>query len=574
MGPITEHNLTLFLIQFGLLLGVCKLVGYLFERMKQSSVTAELLVGVLLGPTILGRVAPGIHASLFPDDLVQRSMLETIAWVGNFFLLMETGLEVNFSRIWRQKTQALKISFADLIIPVLISFLPMYFLPDRYLNAPGQRLLFALFMSTIMTISALPVAIRGLRDMNILKTDVGFLIISALTINDIVGWVFFTIILGMFAHGSVELGYIGQLILLTVGFTVLSLTLVKHLVDRSVSFLHRKVDNASGLKITFIILLGVLFGALTLRIGIHALFGFFIAGVVLGEATHITEKDRFVVNRLVYSIFVPIFFASIGLHLDFFANFDPGLTILILVVGVFGRLFGAWVGAVWSKQDKSNILTIAISHTPGGQMHIVVAMLAFSLNLINTQVLVAIISSAVLSTIIFGPWLSYAVNKIRSQMFGVSFKPSFVLIDSVISDKDIVISRLINLASTDLGIESAVISKEVFVREEQMSTALGKGIAVPHARLADVGQASVYAMVTPRGVEWDSPDGDPVFLAFLLITPQNNPKAQIQILQNLASGFRSKDRLDDILNQLEEGNAFAQIKSTLVSCSQCQLQED
>jgi len=489
-------------------------------------------------------------------------------------LLMETGLEVNFSRIWRQKTQALKISFADLIIPVLISFLPMYFLPDRYLNAPGQRLLFALFMSTIMTISALPVAIRGLRDMNILKTDVGFLIISALTINDIVGWVFFTIILGMFAHGSVELGYIGQLILLTVGFTVLSLTLVKHLVDRSVSFLHRKVDNASGLKITFIILLGVLFGALTLRIGIHALFGFFIAGVVLGEATHITEKDRFVVNRLVYSIFVPIFFASIGLHLDFFANFDPGLTILILVVGVFGRLFGAWVGAVWSKQDKSNILTIAISHTPGGQMHIVVAMLAFSLNLINTQVLVAIISSAVLSTIIFGPWLSYAVNKIRSQMFGVSFKPSFVLIDSVISDKDIVISRLINLASTDLGIESAVISKEVFVREEQMSTALGKGIAVPHARLADVGQASVYAMVTPRGVEWDSPDGDPVFLAFLLITPQNNPKAQIQILQNLASGFRSKDRLDDILNQLEEGNAFAQIKSTLVSCSQCQLQED
>jgi len=309
MGPITEHNLTLFLIQFGLLLGVCKLVGYLFERMKQSSVTAELLVGVLLGPTILGRVAPGIHASLFPDDLVQRSMLETIAWVGNFFLLMETGLEVNFSRIWRQKTQALKISFADLIIPVLISFLPMYFLPDRYLNAPGQRLLFALFMSTIMTISALPVAIRGLRDMNILKTDVGFLIISALTINDIVGWVFFTIILGMFAHGSVELGYIGQLILLTVGFTVLSLTLVKHLVDRSVSFLHRKVDNASGLKITFIILLGVLFGALTLRIGIHALFGFFIAGVVLGEATHITEKDRFVVNRLVYSIFVPIFFS-------------------------------------------------------------------------------------------------------------------------------------------------------------------------------------------------------------------------------------------------------------------------
>ena len=92
MGPITEHNLTLFLIQFGLLLGICKIAGYFFEKLKQSSVTAELLVGIILGPTILGKLAPGIHAGLFPDNQVQRSMLETIAWIGNFFLLMETGL--------------------------------------------------------------------------------------------------------------------------------------------------------------------------------------------------------------------------------------------------------------------------------------------------------------------------------------------------------------------------------------------------------------------------------------------------------------------------------------------------
>ncbi len=235
-------------------------------------------MGIILGPTILGKLAPGIHAGLFPDNQVQRSMLETIAWIGNFFLLMETGLEVNFSRIWRQKTQALIISFSDLIIPVLVSFVPMLLLPDRYLVDPEHKLLFALFMSVIMTISALPVAIRGLRDMNILKTDVGFLIISALTINDIVGWVVFTIILGLFARGSLELGYIGQLMLLTLGFTVISLTIVKSVVDKSVSFLHKKVDQSSGLKITFIILLGILFGALTLGIGIHALFGFFIAG--------------------------------------------------------------------------------------------------------------------------------------------------------------------------------------------------------------------------------------------------------------------------------------------------------
>ena len=573
MGPITEHNLTLFLIQFGLLLGICKIAGYFFEKLKQSSVTAELLVGIILGPTILGKLAPGIHAGLFPDNQVQRSMLETIAWIGNFFLLMETGLEVNFSRIWRQKTQALIISFSDLIIPVLVSFVPMLLLPDRYLVDPEHKLLFALFMSVIMTISALPVAIRGLRDMNILKTDVGFLIISALTINDIVGWVVFTIILGLFARGSLELGYIGQLMLLTLGFTVISLTIVKSLVDKSVSFLHKKVDQSSGLKITFIILLGILFGALTLGIGIHALFGFFIAGVVLGEATHITEKDRFVVNRLVYSIFVPIFFAGIGLHLDFMANFDLYLTLLFLVVGVAGRFLGAWLGAKWSRQDKSDILTIAIAHTPGGQMHIVVAMLAYSLKLINTEVLVAIIASAVLSTIIFGPWLSYAVNKIRNQLFSVIFKPRHVLINKLTADRTQAIEALISLAAQDLGIPKTALAREVELREAQMSTALGKGIAVPHARIDSVEQSYVYALMAPRGIEWDSPDGDPVQLALLLITPIDNPKAQIQILQSLALGFRNKDKLEEFLHEPDEGQLFSGIKQCLNSCVQCQLRE-
>lgn len=571
MGPISEHNLTLFLIQFGILLAICKLAGYLFEKMKQSSVTAEILVGLILGPTILGRIAPGLQSYLFPPDLVQRSMLETIAWVGSFFLLMETGLEVNFARIWKQKAQAVKISFSDLIIPVLISFVPMYLLPERYLNAPDQRFLFALFLSVIMTISAMPETIRGLKDLNILKTDVGFLIISALTINDIVGWVVFTIILGMFAHGSLELGHVGRLVLLTVGFTGLSLTLGRSLVDKAVTFLHNKTDRNSGIKTTFIILLGVLFGALTLKIGIHALFGFFIAGVVLGEATHITEKDRFVVNRLVYSIFVPIYFASIGLFLDFFANFDLGLTMLILGVGITGRFVGAWVGAKWGKQDKSDLVTIAISHTPGGQMHIVVAMLAYSLKLINTQVLVAIIASAVLSTVIFGPWLSFTINKIRKHLLGILFKQDFVAIDTQISQKETVLNKLVEMAASHMKLEKGKIAAEVNIREEQMSTALGKGIAVPHARLENLDKSYVFALMAPRGIEWDSPDGEPVSLAFLVLTPWENPSAQIRILQSIAAAFRNKAQLVDLLEGPDTDRIFDAVKNSLTTCSQCQL---
>ncbi|MDZ4122187.1 MAG: cation:proton antiporter, partial [Candidatus Cloacimonadaceae bacterium] len=286
MGPITEHHLMLFLIQFALLLGACKVAGFIFEKLKQSTVTAELLVGIVLGPAILGKFAPDIHRMFFPDNYVQRSMLETIAWFGNFFLLLETGLEINFSRIWQQRGDAVKLSTADLIIPIIISFFPIYFLPERYLLDPSQRLMFALFIAAIMTISALPVAIRGMKDLNILKTDVGFLIISALTMNDIVGWVYFTIILGIFAHGAIELGFIVKLVFLTIAFTLLSLTLLKHLVDKAMTFIHVKLGAETGYKTTFIVIVGMLFGAITLRIGIHSLFGFFLAGIVLGEAKH------------------------------------------------------------------------------------------------------------------------------------------------------------------------------------------------------------------------------------------------------------------------------------------------
>ncbi|MCD8479836.1 MAG: cation:proton antiporter [Candidatus Cloacimonetes bacterium] len=123
----------------------------------------------------------------------------------------------------------------------------------------------------------------------------------------------------------------------------------------------------------------------------------------MGEATHITEKDRFVVNRLVYSIFVPIFFANIGLHLNFITNFDLPLVLLISAIGIGARFTAAYLGSRWSKQHTSNLPVIAIAHTPGGEMHIVVSMLAYSSGLISERILVSIISASLLSTIIFGP---------------------------------------------------------------------------------------------------------------------------------------------------------------------------
>jgi len=571
MGPITEHHLLIFLAQFALLLGACKVVGYFLEKIKQPTITGDVLVGLILGPSIFGKYMPALQGSIFPDEPVQWAMLGTIAWFGNLFLLMETGLEINFTKVWKQRASAIKLSTADLLIPIAISFVPMYFLPARYMVDPSQRFLFALFIAAIMTISALPVAIRGMREMNILKTDVGFLTVSALTMNDLVGWVVFTIILGLFAHGSVEMGYLGSLVGGTLLFTVLSLTVLRRLVDRSIGLIHNNVGKETGYKTTFIVILGMLMGALTLRIGIHSLFGFFIAGIVVGESRFVTEKDRYVLNRMVHSIFVPIFFAKIGLTIDILANLDWFLVGVMLVIGLASRYLAAYLGAAWSGQDRLNRHTIAICHAPGGEMHIVISMLGLSLGVISERVFVSIVTAAIITTIIFGPWLAIALRRINLKRTLIGFNPDAVIIGCPSCDKTGFLKLLSHVVGEQTKLTEDYVYQEIQHREEQITTALGKGIAAPHARLAGIKQSLLFVGKPAQALEWDSPDGEPVHTVFLLLTPVSDPKAQLNIMQCLASSLHKPDLIPKLHYSEEPEQIYRLVSDCLDESETCQL---
>lgn len=573
MNVITEHHLLIFLLQFAILLGACKAVGFVLEKLKQPTITGDVLVGLFLGPAIFGRYFPQVQAWLFPQNEVQWSMLGTVAWFGNLFLLMETGLEINFSKVWKQRGEALKLCFADLIIPVFLCFLPFYILPDRYFIDPSQRFIFALFIASIMTISALPVAIRGLKDLGVLKTDMGFLIVSALTLNDIVGWVMFTIILGIFAHGAVELAYVARLIVLTLAFTMVSLTFLKRLIDKAVTLIHTRIGKETGYKTTFIVIFGMLMGAITLKIGIHSLFGFFIAGIVVGEAKHISEADRHTIHRMVYSIFVPIFFAKIGLQIDILAALDWPLVSLITVLGVFSRFIGAYLGAIWAKQDKVNLKSIAISHTAGGEMHIVVAMLAYSAKLITETVFVSVVAASIISTVIFGPWLFFTLRKVRKNLVSFIFGQEDVLIDNNSRGKDELLKQLIRKAAGRTGLPEPYLKEEIMAREEQMSTAIGKGIAFPHAHLKGLQNSKIIVVKPKHGIEWDSPDGEAVSLVFLTLSPYEKPEAQLKLMQSLASVLRNEKTLEKLNTADDPQKIYKLLKNQIAECDSCLIAE-
>ena len=535
MHYLDEKHIFLFLAQLFVLLLCARGLGELFRRWKQPALTAELLVGIVLGPTLLGRFMPGLHAALFPPDALQQSMLETVAWLGVLFLLLDTGLEIDFSIAWRQRGSALAIALTDIVVPMVVAFVPVLFLPDVFLADPARRLLFGLFMATVMTISAMPVAARGLHDLNLLKTDLGFLTMSALAVNDIIGWVLFAIILGLFTQTSFALGSILLVFAGPLGFSILALTLGRPFSARIFDAMKAREFPEPASSLTVTLLLGLLFGAITQKLGVHALFGFFLAGIVAGEAKSLSEDTRRVISQMVYSLFVPLFFANIGLKIDFAANFHLGPVVLICVVGIAGRYLGAWFGVTLARVPRVNRNLISIAHTPGGMMEIVVALLALEAGLITQAIFVAIVFSAVFSSVVMGPWMTRALAR-RRAVSPAQFLDERALVAQLPDDGRDEALRLLAAKVAQLASPVAAhrIEQLALAREKEFGTGIGHGVAIPHVRLDHLRNPVLAYGHSPEGLDWDAPDAEPVHHVFFLASAAGAEDIHVQILAQIA----------------------------------------
>jgi len=412
-----------------------------------------------------------------------------------------------------------------------MAFVPSLFLPGSYLAEPDHRILFALFMATAMAISAMPVAARALHEVNLTKTDLGFLIMSALSVNDIIGWLLFTLVLGFSMQADSEIVKALTILGAIAGFTIFCLSIGQRLTSAAISEIKRRGMPEPATALTFISLLGVLCGAITQRIGIHALFGFFIAGVMAGQARALSERTRQVISQMVYALFVPLFFAGIGLKIDFLASFDPFLVIFVSVIGIGSRYLGAWFGAAMTATPRSDRAAIGVAHTPGGAMEIVVALLALEYGLITQPVFVAIVFGAVLSSVILGPWLSYSVSRRREVSILEFLHRGSIIPDLRATTRDAALRELSDLAAIQQHVYDADdIYEAVLQRENEMGTALEEGIAIPHARPEKLDRPVIVFGRSRAGIEdWNSPDGKHTHFIFLALTPQRSD-VQVQIL--------------------------------------------
>ena len=561
---ITEQHLGLFLLQILLLLGIARGLGALAQRLGQPALLGEILTGVLLGPTLLGRVAPALYARIFPSDAVQFALLDAVAYIGLLLLLLSAGLEVDVTVAWRQRGDALKISLTDIVLPMAVAFVPALLLPDRYLPSADRRLVFALFIATVMTISAMPMTVKALHDLDLLKTDLGLLIMSALTINDIVGWAIFTLVLGFATQAGLDLGRVALVLGATVVFAAVCIAFGRRLVAAGIAAVQKHRTSDAGLVLTFVCCVGLLAGLITHWLGVHALFGLFLAGIMAGGAPALSERTRHVINQMVHAIFVPVFFATIAVQIDFLANFDLLLVALLSVVGVVGRYFGAWVGARMTALSPWDRVTVAIAHTPGGSMEMIMALVALQSGLITLPVFVAILFSALASSIALGPALAWSLRRRGVANVLDAFARRAMRLDLRGPTRWEAIRELCEGAAEQEGMPAApALEAAVRAREETAGTAIGEGMAVPHARIPALPRPAVAFGRCATGLEWNAPDGLPAHLIFLILTPADDQGLQVQLLGALARGLGSEATRRRLIDARDEPEVWAVLREAL-----------
>jgi Kef-type K+ transport system membrane component KefB len=506
---------------------------------------------------------PELHQLLFPADSIQWAMLDTVAWLGVLFLLLDTGLEVDFSIAWRRRGNALIVAVSDIILPILIVFAIFIWMPDRYFAKPEQRWLVSLFVATVLTISELPATARVLSDLRLLKSEMGYLILSALTANDIIGWVLFTILLGMFTTTQVALGPIALVVAGTIGFAALAMSLGRYLSIKGFAYLKTRNLPEPGTSLTITVLLGLLFGCITQWMGIHALFGFFLAGIVVGEAKAVSEQTRNVISQMVHTLFVPIFFTTIGLKVDFLGGFDLLAFLVVFIAGTGGRYLGAWFGVTLSSIPRMNRDLISIAHTPGGIMQIVIAVLAMESGIITNGIFVAIVFGAILSAMLMGPWMSHSFAKRGTVKVASFLCPGALLPNLKATDCNGAIRELTcALQSAGVIKNCDALIDQLLTREAEYGTALGSNIAIPHARVEALKEPLLTVGKSLEGIEWNAPDGQHVHLVFLLLTPVGTEDIHVQTLATIARCMTKRENV----HLLQTTTTARELETALRAC--------
>ncbi|MGW0803321.1 cation:proton antiporter [Nonomuraea sp. NPDC002799] len=404
--PLSAHELLIFMLQLGLLLGLAVVLGRLAVRLRMPAIVGELTVGVLLGPSLLNHLAPGLK-------FTQLHLLDAVGQVGVLLLVAITGIQLDFGLVRRRGATAAKVSIAGLVVPLALGVATGYLLPAALLAEGTNVTVFALFLGVATCVSAIPVIAKTLTDMKLLHRNVGQLCLTAGMVDDAFGWFMLSIVSAMATTG-VRTGQIVLSLVSLVALVPFAVWIGRPIVRWTMRAATRSAEPGPAVAVAVVLVL--LSAAGTHALGLEAILGAFVCGALIGRSGHADAEWLAPLRTIVLSVLAPVFFATAGLRMDLTLLAQPAVLAasgVVLGVAIIGKFLGAYLGALLSRMSGWEALALGAGMNARGVIEVIVAMVGLRLGIINTEMYTIVIVVAIVTSLMAPPLLRVAMRRVE-----------------------------------------------------------------------------------------------------------------------------------------------------------------
>ncbi|WP_342660425.1 Na(+)/H(+)-K(+) antiporter GerN [Rhodococcus ruber] len=410
-APLPAHWLLVFLVQVTVLLLGARVLGGLAVRLGLPALAGELLAGVLLGPSVLAHVAPGVWGWLFPAEGGQVHLLDAVGQFGVLLLVGLAGMHVDVGRLRRLAGPAAKISLAGLLIPLALGVGIGAIAPPPMRPEGTSPAIFAMFVGVAICVTAVPVIAKVLMELGLTDRRIGQLVLSAAVIDDVIAWFLLSLVSALVTVGALGVSDVLEPVGCLAGVVLFAATIGRMLVRRAVRHAEASRDSTAMVSTTVILVLGG--AAATHAMGLEPILGAFVAGVLIGSGG-VRAPVLAPLHAVVMSVLAPLFFATAGLRMDLSGLLRPGVLLAttgLLVVAVAGKFAGAFVGGRLSGLDRAECIALGAGMNARGVVEVIIATVGLSLGVLGTEAYTALVLVAVVTSVMAPPILRRAVGR-------------------------------------------------------------------------------------------------------------------------------------------------------------------
>jgi Kef-type K+ transport system membrane component KefB len=400
-----QSSFGLLLMQIIVILFVCRIFGWIFKKIGQPTVIGEITAGILLGPSILGHLSPEISTFLFP--LESLTNINLFSQFGLILFMFIIGMELDIGAVRKKLRETIIISHTSTIIPFFLGMLTAYFIYDTYAYQETPFLPFALFIGIAMSITAFPVLARIIQEKKLTHTNLGTLTLASAANGDITAWCLLAVVVAVTQAGNMVSAIYNVLF---AAVYLCGMFFIVRPVLRIIGNLYQNKEVVDKLIVTGMFLLIIISSFLTEILGLHALFGAFIAGVIMPENLRFRKIITDKIEDVALILFLPLFFVSTGLRTEIglLNSLDMwylcGIFILIAIIGKMG---GTIISARFSGENWKDSLLLGGLMNTRGLMELIVLTIGYELKILPPPIFVMLVLMTLVTTFMTTPLLSF-----------------------------------------------------------------------------------------------------------------------------------------------------------------------